>query len=107
MADRTSSSEADRFDDEKNGGRSPTGSFVKVKPMEDLEGGSDIERAELLPTASAQPHVPEKSSARAAVIWMVVNTLATIGIVRPYPSVSQNPDRRTQLNPQKTRKNQS
>lgn len=91
MADRTSSSEADRFDDEKNGGRSPTGSFVKVKPMEDLEGGSDIERAELLPTSAQQQHVPEKSSARAAVIWMVVNTLATIGIVRFYPSVLETP----------------
>ena len=49
MADQTSSSEAERFDDERNGGRSPAGSFVKV---EDLEGGGDIERAELLPTAS-------------------------------------------------------
>jgi solute carrier family 35 protein E3 len=99
MADRTSSSEAERFDDEKNGGRSPTGSFVKVKPMEDLEGGSDIERAELLPTASQQQQAPEKSSARAAVIWMVVNTLATIGIVRIYPSVSHftlNPQKNTQ-----------
>ncbi|KFY89401.1 hypothetical protein V500_05717 [Pseudogymnoascus sp. VKM F-4518 (FW-2643)] len=91
MADRTSSSEAERFDDEKNGGRSPTGSFVKVKPMEDLEGGSDIERAELLPTASQQPHTPEKSSARAAVIWMVVNTLATIGIVFTNKAIFSDP----------------
>lgn len=100
MADRTSSSEAERFDDEKNGGRSPSGSFIKVKPMEDLEGGSDIERAELLPTATQQ-HVPEKSSARAAVIWMVVNTLATIGIVRIYPSVSHFPTNGPRLNPPK------
>jgi hypothetical protein len=92
MADRTSSSEAEGFDDEKNGGRSPAGSFVKIKPMEDLEGGSNIERADLLPTANQPSQTPEKSTARAAVIWMVVNTLATIGIVRDTPPLRDPTD---------------
>ena len=83
MADRSrSSSEAERVDDEKNGGSSPTSSFVKVKAMEEMEMGSDIERAELLPPAIPKVQEPEKGSVRAAVVWMVVNTLATIGIVR-------------------------
>ena len=85
MADRRSSSDAERFNDEKNGGRSPTGSFVKVG---DLEAGSDVERSELLPTATQQAQVSDKSGARMAVIWMAINTLATIGIVRGYASHS-------------------
>lgn len=86
MADRAgSSSEGDRLDDEKNFSGSPN-SFVKVKSVEEMEMGDmgdDIERQELLASDPAPPaEVPDKGSVRAAVIWMVVNTLATIGIVR-------------------------
>ncbi len=91
MADRAgSSSDGDRIGDEKTRASSPS-SFVKVKASEDIpmgemgEMGNDIERQELLqddnePAAKAPE--PEKGSVKAAVIWMVVNTLATIGIVR-------------------------
>ncbi|KAI9746433.1 MAG: hypothetical protein M1818_000146 [Claussenomyces sp. TS43310] len=92
MADRlgdrsgsVSSAEAEAYD---HGEKSPMrtshdGSFIKLTTPEEMERGSDIERAELVP-----PVQPEKgpesdgTSARAAIIWMVVNTLATIGIVR-------------------------
>lgn len=58
----------------------------KVKGKDDIEMGSEVERAELLGNATApvaQEKQPEAagSSARAAIVWMVVNTLATIGIV--------------------------
>jgi solute carrier family 35 protein E3 len=65
------------------------GSFVEMKRPEEMEMGSDIERAELLP-GSRQPEKTVEtapSTARAAIIWMVVNTLATIGIVsHTHPS---------------------
>lgn len=87
MADRAgSSSDGDRQENEKRSD-SPN-SFVKVKPMEEMEMGDmgdDIERQELLASDPAPPaEIPDKGSVRAAVIWMVVNTLATIGIVRQH-----------------------
>jgi hypothetical protein len=45
---------------------------------------SDLERQELAPPPEARKsESPEKVTVTAAVIWMVVNTLATIGIVCP------------------------
>lgn len=85
----SSLTEADTLDNEKNGSTtSPAESFIKLKAPEELEIADDVERAELLPhheeleieEEKAQP-TPETST-RTAVLWMVVNTLATIGIVR-------------------------
>jgi solute carrier family 35, member E3 len=87
-APSTSSSvtEAEAYDEnEKHGTLSETeGSFVKLKSPEDLElgDGDDIEREELLPAEHEKPAQPTpETSLRSAFVWMVVNTLATIGIV--------------------------
>jgi solute carrier family 35 protein E3 len=88
VTDRPSSisssvTEAENFDDnEKNGMISSSeGSYVKLKSPEEMDIG-DVESAELLPQEdkSKPPSTPDNST-RTAVIWMVVNTLATIGIV--------------------------
>ncbi|PBP17425.1 solute carrier family 35 member E3 [Diplocarpon rosae] len=68
-------------------------SFVKLKTPEELETGDDIERAELLPAvdekAASQPK--QETSTRQAVTWMVVNTLATIGIVFTNKAIFSDP----------------
>jgi solute carrier family 35 protein E3 len=89
-APSTSSSvtEAEAYDEnEKHGMLSETeGGFVKLKSPDDLELGDgdddDDERAEMLPAEHEKPaqSAPE-ASVRSSFIWMVVNTLATIGIV--------------------------
>jgi len=69
------------FDDNEKHAADP--SFVKVKPADDVEQGDELdERAEFLPADEEKP-APAKpdNSTRTAVLWMVVNTLATIGIV--------------------------
>jgi hypothetical protein len=72
---------------EENEKASPTSSshdssYAKLKAPEEMEISSDIERQELLPPAVPPKDQPgDKTSVRAAIIWMVVNTLATIGIV--------------------------
>lgn len=47
------------------------------------DGESNQEDEELLPTQTEKkPAEPTKSSAASGVVWIVVNTLATVGIVR-------------------------
>jgi solute carrier family 35, member E3 len=59
----------------------------KPKPADDVEaGGDEGEDEELLPQVNEKAE-PPKSSFTSAVIWMVINTLATIGIVRFHPDV--------------------
>ncbi|KAL3425470.1 triose-phosphate transporter [Phlyctema vagabunda] len=87
----SSVTEGDAYD-EKTGDLRSEGSFVKLKSPEELEVGDDIERAELLP----QPIQQEKpksaeGSTQSAVIWMVVNTLATIGIVFTNKAIFSDP----------------
>lgn len=80
---------------------SPSSSLTAAEPYDDNEkmsegrlktpdemdlGGDDIERAELLSEhddgdEKPAPAPKPDTSTRTAVIWMVVNTLATIGIV--------------------------
>jgi solute carrier family 35 protein E3 len=88
-ADSISSSvtEAETFDGSVGASSLSTtdGAFTKLKAPEEMEIGDDLEeRAGLLP-AEQQDEKPQPSaqdnSTRTAVIWMVVNTLATIGIV--------------------------
>jgi solute carrier family 35, member E3 len=90
MADRpvsvsSSITEAEAFD-EKNHSPTTDGSYVHMKTPEEMEIG-DEERAELIPAAvhvvQEKATEPEKVTVRSAVIWMVINTLATIGIVGP------------------------
>lgn len=47
----------------------------------DMEFGKDEEQDTLLPMDSNKPTEPPKASVRTAVTWMVINTLATVGIV--------------------------
>lgn len=49
-------------------------------PREEMEIAEDREDAAMLPQETEKPE-PAKSSTRNAIIWMVINTLATIGIV--------------------------
>ena len=60
-------------------------SFVKMKGPDEMEirdMGDDVERMELLPPIEEEKAQPAPdNSMKSAVIWMVVNTLATIGIV--------------------------
>lgn len=80
----SSVTEAEAFDDnEKNGSSTSDGGFVNLKSPEEMEIGDDVERAELLPEdhEKAPPAKQPDTSMRSSIIWMVVNTLATIGIV--------------------------
>ncbi|TVY84038.1 Solute carrier family 35 member E3, partial [Lachnellula suecica] len=103
MAERTadrepsissSVTEAEGYDDsEKHGTMSSDGSFVKVKTPDEVEHGDDIERAELLPADHEKPAAPAKpdNSTRTAALWMIVNTLATIGIVFTNKAIFSDP----------------
>jgi solute carrier family 35, member E3 len=80
----SSSTEAEPYDESEKNQPNGDSSYVHLKTPEEMEI-ADEESAELLPAAA---HVvqqtateTEKTSVRTAVIWMVVNTLATIGIV--------------------------
>src|SRR4051812_10830904 len=58
----------------------------------DVEGADEREDAGLLPQVLSEKTEPPKATLRSSIIWMVVNTLATIGIVSdgqfaPCPSV--------------------
>jgi solute carrier family 35 protein E3 len=79
----SSVTEAEAYDSEKNARRSSAeASFTNLKTPDELEIGDDVEREELLPAEHEKPAQPQPdNSMRSAVIWMVVNTLATIGIV--------------------------
>ncbi|KAH8594765.1 triose-phosphate transporter family-domain-containing protein [Bisporella sp. PMI_857] len=82
--------------DEKNGMRSsPEGSFVNLKAPDEMdigELGEDVERMELLPpTDDEKPQPTPDTSTRTAIIWMVVNTLATIGIVFTNKAIFSDP----------------
>jgi len=81
----SSVTETETFDDnEKHDALgSPDGSYPKLKSPDELDIGDDIERAELLPqNEQEKAQAAPDNSTRSAIIWMVVNTLATIGIVR-------------------------
>jgi len=73
--------------DEKTGRKasSEASSYMHMKEPDEMDIGDlgdDVERMELLPPSESAPANPAPdNSARSAVIWMVVNTLATIGIV--------------------------
>jgi hypothetical protein len=47
----------------------------------DLDFGKEEEQDTLLPVEDSKPAEPAKTSTATAVSWMIVNTLATIGIV--------------------------
>ncbi|CAG8959375.1 hypothetical protein HYFRA_00001273 [Hymenoscyphus fraxineus] len=71
---------------------SSNGSFVKLKAEDVEEIGDDVERAELLPEVHVEKAAPVKdNSTRTAIIWMVVNTLATIGIVFTNKAIFSDP----------------
>lgn len=81
LASISSASTEERFDDktEKRALMGSQDGDYNLRTPEELE--EDIERADLLaPPPEDKPKAPE-SSVRSAIIWMVVNTLATIGIV--------------------------
>ncbi|KAK0127129.1 hypothetical protein ONS96_006686 [Cadophora gregata f. sp. sojae] len=67
----------------------------RLKTPDEMDIGDDVERAELLsehddqekPTPAPKPD----TSTRTAVIWMVVNTLATIGIVFTNKAIFSDP----------------
>ncbi len=88
-ADRSASvsssiTEAEAYDENEKSHSPTDSSYVHMKTPEEMEIG-DEERAELIPAAmhvvQEKATEPERATVRSAVIWMVVNTLATIGIV--------------------------
>ena len=99
MADRStdrapsvssSGTEAEPYNyDEKEAAVASTDvTYTRLKTSEDLEVGDDVDGALLPeePPAQEQPQPAAASSMRSAVIWMVINTAATIGIVSPCDS---------------------
>lgn len=77
----SSTTEAEAYDENEKITNSE-GSYA-MKNMDEQEVGDDVERAGLLPPADHEKPPPKEpdNSMRSAIIWMVVNTLATIGIV--------------------------
>lgn len=85
----SSVTEAEVFDEKHGSATSTEGR----KTPDEMEMGDDVERAELLPEEHekpAQTSTPDNSM-RSAVIWMVVNTLATIGIVFTNKAIFSDP----------------
>ena len=82
----SSVTEAEAFDDnEKTALGSTDGSVTNLKSPEEMEIDDDVERVGLLPQDEQEkPPQPatKDNTTTTAVVWMVVNTLATIGIVR-------------------------
>ena len=80
----SASTEAEPYDENEKRPPVDESSFFHLKTPEEMEI-ADEESAELLPAAAqvAQqiPTESAKDSVRTAAIWMIVNTLATIGIV--------------------------
>jgi solute carrier family 35 protein E3 len=77
--------ENETFNEKRSSRDSSEGSYA-VKTPEEMEMGDEVERDRLLQEEDSQKTVstppPSEGTTRSAVIWMVVNTLATIGIVR-------------------------
>ena len=57
-------------------------SALKDREPDGGADGEDPEDARLLPQENEKPAQPPKNSFLASLAWMVINTLATIGIVR-------------------------
>lgn len=80
----SASTEAEPYDENEKDQPMGDSSYIHLKTPEEMEI-VDEESAELLPAAAhvAQQTATdsEKASVRTAAIWMIVNTLATIGIV--------------------------
>ncbi|KAK3375196.1 solute carrier family 35 member E3 [Podospora didyma] len=73
--------------------RSSFGDEEKLKSPEDLEVREEGEDDDLLPqdTEKPLPEVPQKSSFATGLTWMVINTLATIGIVFTNKAIFSDP----------------
>lgn len=80
----SASTEAEPYDENEKYQPTSDSSYVHLKTPDEMEI-ADEESAELLPAAKhiAQQTATdsEKASVRTAAIWMIINTLATIGIV--------------------------
>ncbi|KAH8683143.1 solute carrier family 35 member E3 [Tricladium varicosporioides] len=87
----SSTTEAEAYDENEKITHSE-GSYA-MKNMDEQEAGDDVERAGLLPPAEHEKPPPKEpdNSMRSAIIWMVVNTLATIGIVFTNKAIFSDP----------------
>ncbi|KAH6684338.1 triose-phosphate transporter family-domain-containing protein [Halenospora varia] len=87
----SSTTEAEAYDENEKITNSE-GSYA-MKNMDEQEVGDDVERAGLLPPADHEKPPPKEpdNSMRSAIIWMVVNTLATIGIVFTNKAIFSDP----------------
>ncbi|KAG9246134.1 triose-phosphate transporter family-domain-containing protein [Calycina marina] len=70
-------------------------SYLSMKEPDEMDIGGlgeDVERIELLPPATpAEPAPAPHSTTRSSIIWMIVNTLATIGIVFTNKAIFSDP----------------
>lgn len=90
----SSITEAEAFDDEKNGANGSSDGFTELKSPDEMEAGDgdDVERAELLPAEHEKAPEPKPdNSTKVAAAWMIVNTLATIGIVFTNKAIFSDP----------------
>lgn len=77
----SSAETATHEDNEKLARLDPSGpGLEELKGPEDMDVGDGHEHDGLLPPQDEKPE-PPKSTFTTALIWMVVNTLATVGIV--------------------------
>lgn len=76
-AERSSSEGSSIRDQDSLDGNEKVGhdSYVKVA------GDDELERGDVIPVVAEKAAAPPATSMRSAVVWMIVNTLATIGIV--------------------------
>ncbi|KAK3997283.1 solute carrier family 35 member E3 [Cladorrhinum sp. PSN332] len=94
--DRSSSSSSDTATHSESIRLNRLGDEEKLKSPDELEIDDDHEDDGLLPKegeedAAPAPEPPKKSSFNSALIWMTVNTLATIGIVFTNKAIFSEP----------------
>lgn len=88
----SSSTEAGAYDEnERLAKLDHTEDGMKSKTPEEMEMGDESEDKTLLPQETEKPQ-PPKNSFLSALIWMVINTLATIGIVRDPVVITSLPE---------------
>ncbi|TPX13774.1 uncharacterized protein E0L32_005718 [Thyridium curvatum] len=87
----SSSTEAGAYDEnERLAKLDHTEDGMKSKTPEEMEMGDESEDKTLLPQETEKPQ-PPKNSFLSALIWMVINTLATIGIVFTNKAIFSDP----------------
>jgi solute carrier family 35 protein E3 len=78
----SSSTQAESYDDTLEKSLHHDVTYVKARRSDDFELGKEVETEDLLPVEHEKVQ-EAPSTVRSSILWMIVNTLATIGIVCP------------------------